>query len=246
MIVYPAIDLKGGKCVRLLRGAMESATVYNEDPLAQAAAFRSLGFRWLHIVDLDGAIEGRSANEGSVTSILKQVNLPVQLGGGIRDEAAIERWLGAGVSRVILGTAAVRNAGLVRAAAKAHPGRIAVGIDAKHGRVAVDGWTSETDIAATDLARQFEDAGVAFVIYTDISRDGTGEGVNITETTRLAEAISIPVIASGGVGSLADLRALKAQGRGIISGVICGRALYDGRLDARAALDLMEQDGHIC
>lgn len=239
MILYPAIDLKGGKCVRLLRGEMESATVFNDDPAAQAASFQALGFSWLHIVDLDGAVEGAARNAAAVSQILKRTALPVQLGGGIRDRAAIERWLEAGVKRVILGTVAVKDPELVRDAARAHPGRVAVGIDAKAGRVAVSGWGEVTDVAARDLARRFEDAGVATLIYTDIARDGTGLGLNIEETAAIADAVSIPVIASGGVGSLDDLRALKARAHPNIAGVICGRALYDGRVDAAAALSLV-------
>lgn len=239
MILYPAIDLKGGKCVRLLRGEMESATVFNDDPAAQALSFQTLGFSWLHIVDLDGAVEGAARNAAAVGEILKRTALPVQLGGGIRDRAAIERWLEAGVRRVILGTIAVKRPELVREAARAHPGRVVVGIDAKAGRVAVSGWGEVTDVAARDLARRFEDAGVAALIYTDIARDGTGLGLNIEETAAIADAMSIPVIASGGVGSLEDLNALKMQAHPNIAGVICGRALYDGRVDAAAALALL-------
>lgn len=239
MILFPAIDLKSGKCVRLLRGDMNAATVFNDDPTAQALSFEALGFAWLHIVDLDGAVQGAAANAAAVSGILKRTALPVQLGGGIRDRAAIERWLEAGVARVILGTVAVRDPALVREAARAHPGRVVVGIDARQGRVAIEGWAADTDVAARDLARGFEDAGVACLIYTDIARDGTGSGVNIEETAQLADAVSIPVIASGGVGSLDDLAALKRRAHPNIAGVICGRALYDGRLDARAALDLV-------
>ncbi len=239
MILFPAIDLKDGKCVRLLRGEMASATVFNDDPLAQALSFQALGFSWLHIVDLDGAVEGTARNASAVSEILKRSTLPVQLGGGIRDRAAIDRWLQAGVKRVILGTVAVKNPELVREAARAHPGRIAVGIDAKAGRVAVDGWGKVTDISARDLARRFEDAGVATLIYTDIARDGTGLGLNIDETAAIADAVGVPVIASGGVGSLDDLDALKARAHPNIAGVICGRALYDGRVDAAAALALL-------
>ena len=239
MILYPAIDLKGGNCVRLLRGDMESATVFNDDPAAQAASFQALGFSWLHIVDLDGAVEGGAHNAEVVSQILKRTALPVQLGGGIRDRAAIERWFEAGVARVVLGTVSVKQPELVREAAQAHPGRVAVGIDAKAGRVAVSGWGEVTDVAARDLARRFEDAGVAALIYTDIARDGTGLGLNIEETAAIADAVSIPVIASGGVGSLEDLKALKQRAHGNIEGVICGRALYDGRVDAAAALALL-------
>ena len=239
MILYPAIDLKDGKCVRLLRGEMASATVFNDDPGAQAASFQALGFSWLHIVDLDGAVHGTAKNAAAVASILKRTALPVQLGGGIRDRAAIERWLEAGVKRVILGTVAVKNPQLVREAARAHPGRVAVGIDAKAARVAVEGWAEATDVPARDLARQFEDAGVAAIIYTDIARDGTGLGLNIEETAGIADCVVIPVIASGGIGSLEDLKALKARAHPNIEGAICGRALYDGRVDAAAALALL-------
>lgn len=239
MILFPAIDLKGGKCVRLVRGEMASATVFNDDPGNQALSFQALGFSWLHIVDLDGAVEGGARNAAAVGEILKRTALPVQLGGGIRDRAAIERWLDAGVKRVILGTVAVMQPDLVREAARAHPGRVAVGIDAKAGRVAVDGWEKVTDVSARDLARRFEDAGVAALIYTDIARDGTGLGLNIDETAAIADAVSIPVIASGGVGSLDDLSALKTRAHPNIAGVICGRALYDGRIDAKVALAMM-------
>lgn len=239
MILFPAIDLKDGKCVRLLRGEMASATVFNDDPAAQALSFQALGFSWLHIVDLDGAVEGVAKNASAVREILKRATLPVQLGGGIRDRSAIDRWLDAGVKRVILGTVAVKQPELVREAAHAHPGRIAVGIDAKAGRVAVEGWGEVTDQSARDLARRFEDAGVAALIYTDIARDGTGLGLNIEETAAIAEAVSVPVIASGGVGSLDDLRALKDRAHSNIAGVICGRALYDGQVDAAAALALL-------
>jgi phosphoribosylformimino-5-aminoimidazole carboxamide ribotide isomerase len=239
VILFPAIDLKDGKCVRLLRGEMASATVFNDDPVAQASAFAALGFSWLHIVDLDGAIQGVARNASAVAGILKGTALPVQLGGGIRDRASIERWLEAGVRRVILGTVAVKNPQLVREAARANPGRVVVGIDAKAGRVAVEGWATATDVSARDLARQFEDAGVAAIIYTDIARDGTGLGLNIVETSAIADAVVIPVIASGGVGSLEDLKALKARAHPNIAGAICGRALYDGRVDAAAALAML-------
>ena len=239
MILFPAIDLKGGHCVRLLRGDMASATVYNDDPGAQARAFEAQGFKWLHLVDLDGAVEGRAVNAEAVHKILFSISLPVQLGGGIRDRAAIELWLEAGVRRVILGTIAVKDPTLVRDVAKAHGGRIAVGIDARSGQVAVEGWAKTANISAIDLGRRFEDAGVAALIYTDIARDGTGSGLNLQETVALASAVKIPVIASGGLGSLDDLRALKALAHPNIAGAIAGRAHYDGRLDPAAALALL-------
>jgi phosphoribosylformimino-5-aminoimidazole carboxamide ribotide isomerase len=234
MIFYPAIDLKGGACVRLLRGDMASATVFGTDPAAQAAAFAAAGCRWLHLVDLDGAFAGRPANAEAVAAILAAVAVPVQLGGGIRDMATVEAWLSRGVARVILGTAAVENPALVREAARAFPGRIAVGIDAKAGMVATRGWAEVTAIGATDLARRFEDAGVAAIIYTDIDRDGAMQGPNVAATAALARAVTIPVIASGGVACLADLLALRDTG--VIAGAISGRALYEGALDLGAAL----------
>src|SRR5690606_6034281 len=239
MNLYPAIDLKDGKCVRLLRGEMSAATVFGEDPAAQARAFEEAGCRWLHLVDLNGAFAGEPVNGAAVEAILAAISVPVQLGGGIRDRATIENWLERGVARVILGTAAVRNPALVREAAHAHPGRIAVGIDARAGRVAVEGWAETTDMKAEDLARSFEDAGVAAIIYTDIDRDGAMEGPNVEATAALARAVSIPVIASGGVSSLDDLRALKASGAPL-DGVISGRALYDGRMDVAEAVALLE------
>jgi phosphoribosylformimino-5-aminoimidazole carboxamide ribotide isomerase len=238
MILYPAIDLKDGQCVRLLRGDMEAATVFGDDPAAQARAFAAAGCRWLHLVDLNGAFAGHPVNEAAVEAILAAVDIPAQLGGGIRDMATIERWLDRGLARVILGTVAVRDPALVRAAARAFPGRVAVGIDARGGRVAVAGWAEETDLDATDLARRFEDAGVAALIYTDIDRDGALQGPNVAATAALARAVSIPVIASGGVSALDDLRVLAATG--VIEGVISGRALYEGRLDLREALALLE------
>ena len=234
MILYPAIDLKGGQCVRLLRGDMNAATVFGDDPAAQARAFATAGCRWLHLVDLDGAFAGRPVNAAAVEAILAAVAIPVQLGGGIRDRATIEAWLDRGVRRVILGTAALRDPGLVREAARAHPGRIAVGIDARGGRVAVEGWAEVSDTTATALARRFEDAGVAAIIYTDIERDGAMQGPNVEATAALARAVSIPVIASGGISSMADLRALKQSGAPL-DGAISGRALYEGRLDAGEA-----------
>jgi phosphoribosylformimino-5-aminoimidazole carboxamide ribotide isomerase len=239
MIVYPAIDLKGGQAVRLLRGAMETATVFNDDPAAQARSFAEAGFSWLHLVDLDGAFAGKPVNRRAVESILAAVEVPVQLGGGIRDMATIEGWLAAGVRRVILGTAAVETPDLVRQACAAFPGQIAVGIDARAGRVAVKGWAGDGGINAQDLARRFADAGVAAVIYTDIDRDGALQGVNVEATRDLAQALDIPVIASGGVASLDDIAALMAVEDTGIAGVICGRALYDGRIDPASALALV-------
>ncbi len=236
MILYPAIDLKEGKCVRLLRGRMAAATVYNDDPAAQARDFAAAGCQWLHIVDLDGAFAGRPVNEEAVRTILGAVAIPVQLGGGIRDMARIEAWLAAGVARVILGTAALREPALVRAACRRFPGRIVVGIDAREGKVAVEGWAETSSMAALELARAFEDAGAAAIVYTDIERDGALEGPNLAATVALARAITTPVIASGGVASLADLRALKAHEADGVAGVIAGRALYDGRLELAAAL----------
>jgi phosphoribosylformimino-5-aminoimidazole carboxamide ribotide isomerase len=235
MILYPAIDLKDGQCVRLLRGAMEAATVFNDDPAAQARAFAGAGAEWLHLVDLNGAFAGAPVNAAAVESILNSVTIPCQLGGGIRDMATIEGWLSRGLARVILGTVAVENPALVREAARAFPGQVAVGIDARKGRVATKGWAEETDLAVTDLARAFEDAGVAAIIYTDIDRDGAMQGPNVAATADLARATSIPVIASGGVSSLADLIALRDCGAPL-NGAISGRALYDGKLDLAQAM----------
>lgn len=234
MILYPAIDLKDGQCVRLIHGDMASATVFGDDPAAQARAFVAAGCEWLHLVDLNGAFVGKPVNAAAVEAILAAVSVPVQLGGGIRDLATIEAWLARGLARVILGTVAVEAPTLVRQAAATFPGRIAVGIDARAGRVATRGWARETGVVAGDLARQFEDAGVAALIYTDINRDGAMGGPNIAATEALARAVSIPVIASGGVASVADLLALKATG--VIAGAISGRALYDGAIDLAAAL----------
>ena len=234
MILYPAIDLKDGKCVRLLRGDMQAATVFGEDPAAQAAAFQAAGCDWLHLVDLNGAFAGTPVNAAAVEAILARVTVPAQLGGGIRDMATIATWLEQGLARVILGTVAVENPGLVRQAAREFPGKVAVGIDARKGFVATKGWATETDVQATDLARRFEDAGVAAIIYTDIDRDGAMQGPNIAATEALARAVSIPVIASGGVSSMADLLALRDSG--VIAGAISGRALYDGAIDLAQAL----------
>ncbi|MEM6488283.1 MAG: 1-(5-phosphoribosyl)-5-[(5-phosphoribosylamino)methylideneamino]imidazole-4-carboxamide isomerase [Pseudomonadota bacterium] len=234
MILLPAIDLKDGACVRLVRGDMASATVFGTDPALQARAFADAGCRWLHIVDLNGAFAGRPVNAAAVEAVLAAVDVPVQLGGGIRDRATVEAWLDKGVARVILGTAALRDPALVRGAAAAYSGRIAVGIDARAGRVAVEGWADVSDVTATDLARRFEDAGVAALVYTDIDRDGAMQGPNVAATEALARAVSIPVIASGGVASLADLIALRDTG--VIAGAISGRALYDGTIDLGAAV----------
>jgi phosphoribosylformimino-5-aminoimidazole carboxamide ribotide isomerase len=239
MILFPAIDLKDGQCVRLKLGDMAAATVYADDPAAQAARFEALGFPWLHVVDLNGAFAGRAVNAAAVEAILKTVGMKVQLGGGIRDMAAIDAWLEKGVARVILGTVAVRDPDLVRAACKRHPGRIVVGIDARGGRVAVEGWAEGSDMTAIDLARRFADAGVAAIIYTDIDRDGVLAGINIAATLELAAAIDIPVIASGGLAGLADIERLLEPDAARLEGVISGRALYDGRLDAAAALALI-------
>lgn len=234
MILYPAIDLKDGACVRLLRGDMDAATVFGTDPAAQAAAFAGAGAEWLHLVDLNGAFAGRPVNGDAVQAILQAVEVPVQLGGGIRDMDTIEGWLDRGVTRVILGTAAVEDPSLVAEAAAAFPGRIAVGIDARGGRVATRGWAEQTEVTATDLARRFEDAGVAAIVYTDIDRDGAMQGPNVAATEALARAVSVPIIASGGVSSLDDLIALRDAGG--IAGAISGRALYDGALDLGQAL----------
>ena len=235
MILYPAIDLKDGKAVRLLRGDMDKATVFNDDPAAQALEFVAAGCEWLHLVDLNGAFAGEPVNAAAVEAILKTTNTPAQLGGGIRDMATIERWLDKGLARVILGTVAVENPALVREAAAAFPGKIAVGIDARDGRVATKGWAEVTDVDAVDLARSYEDAGVAAIIYTDINRDGAMQGPNVEATAALARAVTIPVIASGGVSSLKDLEELRDCGAPL-NGAISGRALYDGALDLKAAL----------
>ncbi len=234
MILYPAIDLKDGQCVRLLRGEMEAATVFGDDPAAQAMAFQEAGAEWLHLVDLNGAFAGRPVNADAVEAILARVGIPAQLGGGIRDMATIESWLSRGLARVILGTVAVENPALVRDAARAFPGRVAVGIDARNGRVATKGWAEETGIMITDLAKSFEDDGVTAIIYTDIERDGAMGGPNIAATEALARAVSIPVIASGGVSRMSDLTALRDTG--VIAGAISGRALYDGAIDLNEAL----------
>ena len=239
MILYPAIDLKDGQCVRLFKGEMDRATVFNDDPAAQAKAFEDAGCEWLHLVDLNGAFAGRPVNAAAVEAILARCSIPAQLGGGIRDMETIETWLAKGLARVILGTVAVRNPALVREAAKAHPGKVAVGIDARDGMVAVEGWAETTDVTALDLARKFEDAGVAAIIYTDIDRDGAMQGPNVAATAALANAVTIPVIASGGVSSMEDLRALKNCGAPL-DGAISGRAIYDGKIDLPEALRLLK------
>ncbi|MBV1896788.1 MAG: 1-(5-phosphoribosyl)-5-[(5-phosphoribosylamino)methylideneamino]imidazole-4-carboxamide isomerase [Rhodobacteraceae bacterium] len=235
MILYPAIDLKDGQAVRLVHGDMEQTTVFNDDPAAQAQAFVDAGCEWLHLVDLNGAFAGEPVNAAPVEAILKACDVPAQLGGGIRNMATIASWIEKGLARVILGTVAVENPDLVREAAREFPGKIAVGIDARNGRVATKGWATETDVLVTDLARSFEDAGVAAIIYTDINRDGAMQGPNIQATADLARAVSIPVIASGGVSSLADLIALRDCGVAL-NGAISGRALYDGAIDLAQAL----------
>ncbi|HFQ16048.1 MAG TPA: 1-(5-phosphoribosyl)-5-[(5-phosphoribosylamino)methylideneamino]imidazole-4-carboxamide isomerase [Rhodobacteraceae bacterium] len=240
MILYPAIDLKDGKCVRLVQGEMERATVFSDSPASQARAFADAGCQWLHLVDLNGAFAGTPVNGAAVEAILAAIRIPAQLGGGIRDMATIERWLERGLARVILGTVAVEQPQLVREAARAFPGQVAVGIDARDGRVATRGWAEVTDVDATELARSFEDAGVAAIIYTDILRDGAMQGPNVAATAALARAVSIPVIASGGVASLDDLRALRDCGAGL-NGAISGRALYDGAIDLAAALALFKE-----
>ncbi len=240
MILFPAIDLKNGQCVRLIRGDMSQATVFNDSPAAQAKTFETQGFEYLHVVDLDGAFAGKPVNADAVSEILAVCKIPVQLGGGIRDMATIEGWLGRGVTRVIIGTAAVRQPSLVREAARLFPGRVAVGIDARHGLVAVEGWAEDSELSASELGKRFEDAGVAAIVYTDIARDGVLSGLNLEATMELAEAISIPVIASGGFASLDDVRELLKPERARLAGAISGRALYDGRLDPGEALALIK------
>ncbi len=236
MILFPAIDLKEGRCVRLIQGDMDQATVFNDDPAAQAAAFEAQGFEWLHVVDLDGAFAGKPMNGAAVDTILARVRVPVQLGGGIRDMKTVESWLAKGVARVIIGTAAVRDPDFVREAARRHPGRIAVGIDAKNGLVAVEGWAQTSLLTAEELGRRFEDAGVVAIVYTDIARDGILTGLNIPMTLSLARAVSIPVIASGGLASMADIERLTQPDCAVLAGAISGRALYDGRIDPAEAL----------
>ncbi|CAN5137071.1 1-(5-phosphoribosyl)-5-[(5-phosphoribosylamino)methylideneamino]imidazole-4-carboxamide isomerase [soil metagenome] len=239
MILFPAIDLKNGQCVRLEQGDMARATVFNLDPAAQAKTFETQGFEYLHVVDLDGAFAGKPMNAQAVESMLKVVTFPVQLGGGIRDLATIEAWLSKGIRRVIIGTAAVRDPALVKEAAKKYPGRVAVGLDARDGKVAVEGWAETSTVTALDIAQRFEDAGVAAIIFTDIARDGLLKGLNLDATIELADAISIPVIASGGFASIADVKALLEPRAKKLEGAISGRALYDGRIDPAEALELI-------
>jgi phosphoribosylformimino-5-aminoimidazole carboxamide ribotide isomerase len=236
MILFPAIDLKDGRCVRLKRGLMDEATVFNEDPAAQARSFQDAGFQWLHCVDLNGAFDGRSVNADAIRAVRASIDLPIQLGGGIRDMKGVEAWLAAGITRVILGTAALKNPAFVKEAARAFPGKIVVGADAKGGKVATEGWAEVSDLTPADLGHRFEDAGVAAILFTDVDGDGLLQGVNVTATAALARAVRIPVIASGGVGSLADVEALVAAKAPNIEGVVIGRALYDGRIDPAAAL----------
>ncbi|RYE47213.1 MAG: 1-(5-phosphoribosyl)-5-[(5-phosphoribosylamino)methylideneamino]imidazole-4-carboxamide isomerase [Hyphomicrobiales bacterium] len=240
MILFPAIDLKDGQCVRLKLGDMQQATVFNDDPAAQARSFEDQGFEYLHVVDLNGAFAGRSVNGDAVEAILGAVSFPVQLGGGIRTIAHIEDWLGRGLARVILGTIAVRDPAMVREAARLFPGRVAVGIDARGGRVAVEGWAETSELTAIELGQRFEGAGVAAIIYTDIDRDGVLKGINWPSTLELAEAVSIPVIASGGLASMDDIRTMTEPRYQILEGAISGRALYDGRIDSREAIALLK------
>lgn len=239
MILFPAIDLKDGQCVRLVKGEMARATVFNDDPPAQAKIFEDQGFAWLHVVDLNGAFAGRPVNGAAVEAILRTVSIPVQLGGGIRDLGGIELWLAKGVRRVILGTAAVRDPELVREACRIYPGRVAVGIDARDGKVAIQGWAETSELSAKELALRFADAGVAAIVYTDIARDGVLAGLNLETTAELSRATAIPVIASGGLASIEDVRALLRPEYASLAGAIAGRALYDGRLDAREAMGLL-------
>jgi phosphoribosylformimino-5-aminoimidazole carboxamide ribotide isomerase len=247
MILYPAIDLKSGACVRLVRGEMGTATVFNDDPAAQACDFAATGFAWLHVVDLDGAFAGRAVNGAAVEAIRRAVDVKLQLGGGIRDRAAIDYWLAEiGIDRIVLGTIALKDPALVRRAAQDYPGRVVVGIDAREGHVAVEGWAETSELSAVELARRFADAGVAAIVYTDIARDGALSGVDAAATAGFAREIGLPVIASGGIASLADIAALAAHGADGIVGAICGRALYDGRVEPKAALRIAAGEGASC
>jgi len=241
VILFPAIDLKNGEAVRLEQGDMARATVFNRDPVAQARDFESQGFEWLHLVDLDGAFAGKPVNARAVAAIRKAIKIPMQLGGGIRDLATVDKWLSEGIARVIIGTAAVRDPDFVKAAAKQFPGKVAVGIDARAGKVAVSGWAEETQLEAVELARLFENGGVAAIVYTDVERDGMMQGLNLDATIALADSVSIPVIASGGLASIDDVRALVAPRAKKLAGAIAGRALYDGGLDAKAALAILRE-----
>jgi phosphoribosylformimino-5-aminoimidazole carboxamide ribotide isomerase len=241
MILFPAIDIKGGQCVRLIRGDMTSATIYNQNPIDQAAHFEGLGFEWLHLVDLDAAYAGSMMNRNAIERILTTVKIPVQLGGGMRDLRSIEEWLAAGATRVILGTVALRDPDLVRTACRNFPGKIAVAVDAKKGRVAIEGWAKESNMSAVELAMRFENSGVAAIIHTDIERDGALTGINFEATLKLVRAVSLPVIASGGLASIADIRRLLEPDCAAVAGAISGRALYDGRLDPAEALRLIRQ-----
>jgi len=238
VILFPAIDLKDGRCVRLKKGRMDQATVFNDDPAAQARQFQGAGFKWLHCVDLNGAFDGKSVNSDAIKAVRAAIDLPIQLGGGIRDMAAVEAWLAAGITRVILGTAALKNPAFVKEAARAHAGRIVVGADAVGGKVATEGWAEVSDLTPAELGRRFEDAGVAAILFTDVDGDGLLQGVNVGATAALARAVKIPVIASGGVGSIGDIQRLKAAQEPNIEGVVIGRALYDGRIDPTQALAL--------
>mgnify|MGYP001600435692 CR=1 FL=1 len=241
MIIFPAIDLKDGNCVRLEKGEMNRATVFNDNPAAQGMKFESQGFKWIHIVDLNGAFEGKPVNIDHVKEIIRSVKIPLQLGGGIRDIATIENWLDAGVTRVILGTIALRNPEIVIEACKKFPGKIVVGVDGKGGKVAVEGWAETSEISVIDLAKKFEDAGVAAILYTDVARDGMLQGVDLFGTKTLAEAVDIPVIASGGVAGIEDIKAIKAIENSGVCGVVVGRALYDGRINIEEALRIAAQ-----
>jgi len=240
MIFLPAIDLKDGQCVRLLKGDFNQTTVFNDNPASQAKAFEKAGCQWIHVVDLNGAFEGKPINGNAVDSIIQEISIPIELGGGIRDRATIDMWLEKGVSRVVLGTTALSNPNLVREACRVYPDRIAVGIDTKAGKVALEGWSKTSQISALELAKKYEGAGVSVIIYTDIDRDGTMKGPNIDATLQLANTISIPVIMSGGVSSMEDLRTLKIMGNGVLDGVICGRAIYDNRIDPGEAIALLD------